>query len=67
MDIKATIEAPQFIYDIYAAAAAKELKDYTTEQVMSGALHAYAQYLFDDMKASGESSCEQPDNDSPIV
>ena len=41
------------IYDIYADAA-KMLGNYTTEQVMSGALGAYAQYLFEDMRSNGE-------------
>lgn len=53
LDIKITEEVPQLIYDIYAAAA-KELKGYTTEQVMSAALQAYAQYLFEEMRANGE-------------
>ena len=28
--------------------------DYSVEQVLSAALHAYAQYLFDEMVANGE-------------
>lgn len=45
---------PQVIYDIYADAA-KNLSDsgYTIEQVMSAALHAYAQHLFEEMIADG--------------
>lgn len=53
MEVKATVTVPQLIYDIYAEAA-KNLGNYTVEQVMSSALHAYAQYLFEEMKASGE-------------
>ncbi len=53
MGVKATIEVPQLIYDIYATAA-KELGDYTPERAMSAALQAYAQYLFEDMVAKGE-------------
>ena len=53
MDVKATITVPKIIYDIYADAA-KRLGDYSVEQVMSSALHAYAQYLFEEMQASGE-------------
>lgn len=53
MEVKATVTVPQVIYDIYAEAA-KNLGNYTVEQVMSSALHAYAQYLFEEMKASGE-------------
>lgn len=53
MEVKATVTVPQVIYDIYVEAA-KNLGNYTVEQVMSSALHAYAQYLFEEMKASGE-------------
>ena len=53
MDVKVTVEIPQVIYDIYANAA-KELKDYTVEQVISGALQAYAQLIFNDMRERGE-------------
>ena len=53
MDVKVTVTVPQLICDIYADAA-KNLGNYTVEQVMSSALHAYAQYLFEEMKASGE-------------
>ena len=53
MERKVTIEVPDFIYEIYAAAAEK-LDGYTTEQVMSGALGAYAQYLFEEMAKNGE-------------
>lgn len=49
-----TLTVPQFIYDIYAEAA-KDLIDsgYTIERVMSVALHAYAQHLFEEMIADG--------------
>lgn len=53
MGVKATVEVPQLIYDIYATAA-KELGDYTPERAMSAALQAYAQYLFEEMVAKGE-------------
>ena len=53
MEVKATVTVPQMIYDIYVAAA-RDLGNYTVEQVMSSALHAYAQYLYEEMKANGE-------------
>ncbi len=59
MDIGTTVIVPKFIYDIYANAA-KRLGDYTTEQVMSGALQAYAQYLVDEMRANGELTDKNP-------
>ena len=53
MEVKETVTVPQMIYDIYVAAA-RDLGNYTVEQVMSSALHAYAQYLYEEMKANGE-------------
>ena len=53
MNVKVTVELPRFIYDIYADAA-RELDKYTVEQVMSGALQAYAQLIFNDLKEKGE-------------
>ena len=53
MMIDVTVPVPKPIYDLYAAAARK-LTGYSVEEVMSGALQAYAQYLFDEMMASGE-------------
>ena len=53
MEIKVTVTVSQFIYDIYTDAA-KNLGDYTVERVMSSALHAYAQYLFEEMSITGE-------------
>ena len=51
--VKATVEVPRLIYDIYADAA-KLLAGPTVEQVMSAALHAYAQHLVEEMRANGE-------------
>ena len=53
MDIGTTVLVPRFIYDIYAKAA-KILGNYTTEQVMSSALQAYAQNLAAEMRANGK-------------
>ncbi len=53
MMINVTVSLPTTIFDIYARAANK-LKDYSVEQVLSAALHAYAQYLFNEMVANGE-------------
>ena len=53
MEVEVTVKVPQLIYDIYADAA-KMLGNYTTEQMMSGALGAYAQYLFEDVRSNGE-------------
>lgn len=53
MDIEVTVKIPQFIYNIYANAA-KDLGNYSVERVMSCALHAYAQHLFEEMLANGE-------------
>lgn len=53
MMIDITVSVPKPIYDIYANAA-KKLKGYSVAEVMSGALQAYAQYLFDEMMKSGE-------------
>lgn len=53
MDIEITVKIPQFIYNIYEAAA-KDLGDLPVERVMSCALHAYAQHLYEEMLASGE-------------
>ncbi len=55
MNIQATVTVPKLIYDIYATAAA-EMEGYSVEDVMSAALHTYAQYLYEDMKASGQLS-----------
>ena len=51
IDVKLSIPKP--IYDIYANAA-KGLKGYSVEDILSAALQAYAQYLFDEMHAKGE-------------
>ena len=51
IDVKLSI--PQPIYDIYADAA-KRLKGYAVEDVLSAALQAYAQFLFDEMRDNGE-------------
>ncbi len=59
MEIQATVTVPRFTYDIYAAAA-EELKDYTVEQVMSSALHAYAQYLYEEMRNSSQLTDDSP-------
>ncbi len=53
MEFQVTVTVPKLIYDIYMAAA-QEIKACTIEQVMSGALQAYAQYLYEDMCAKGE-------------
>ena len=53
MNIDVTVSVPKLIYDIYADAA-KKLGTYTVEQVMSSALHAYAQYLFEEMMSNSE-------------
>ena len=51
--IDVTVSMPKLIYDIYAEAA-KKLEGYTVENVLSGALQAYAQYLFEEMVENGE-------------
>ncbi len=51
--VDVTVSVPKLIYDIYARAAQK-LKGYSVEDVLSGALQAYAQYLFEEMVANGE-------------
>lgn len=53
MMIDVTVSVPIPIYDIYANAA-KKLTGYTVSEVMSGALEAYAQYLFNEMMSQGE-------------
>ena len=53
MEIETRVFVPKPIYDLYAEAA-KFLGDLSTEQVMSAALQAYAQHLFQDMLSSGE-------------
>ena len=53
MDIEVVVKIPEFIYDIYANAA-KDIGDTSVEWVMSCALHAYAQHLFEEMLANGE-------------
>ena len=53
MEIEARVMIPKPIYDIYAAAA-KFLGDHSVEQVMSAALQAYAQHLFQEMLSNGE-------------
>lgn len=58
MEVSVTVTVPKLIYDIYAGAA-KDLGDYSVERVMSSALHAYAQYLFEEMMANGELTDEQ--------
>lgn len=57
MDIEISISLPKLIYDIYADAA-KKLGNYSTAQVLSSALVAYARYLFDEMQEQGELSKE---------
>ena len=59
MDIGITVLVPRFIYDIYANAA-KRLGNYTTVQVMSSALQAYAQNLAEEMHANGELPDRKP-------
>lgn len=53
MMIDITVSVPKPIYDIYADAA-KRLKGYSVEEVISASLQAYAQYLFDEMMETGE-------------
>lgn len=53
MDIEVTVKIPHLIYNIYADAA-KDLGDYSVEQVMSCALQAYAQHLLEEMLTNGE-------------
>lgn len=45
-----TIVIPDFIYSIYEDAA-KALGDITLPEVMCAALQAYAQFLFEEMRA----------------
>ena len=51
VDVKLSVPKP--IYGIYADAA-KRLRGYSVEDVLSAALQAYAQYLLDEMMAKGE-------------
>lgn len=51
LDIHVTV--PKYIYDIYADAARK-LGNFTTSQVMSAALVAYAQHLAEEMQSTSE-------------
>lgn len=53
MEIETRVTVPKPIYDIYSEAA-KFLGDHSVEQVMSAALEAYAQHLFQEMMANGE-------------
>lgn len=48
-----TVSLPVPIYEIYADAA-KRLKVFSVEEVLAGALQAYAQYLFEEMMRNGE-------------
>ena len=51
---KVTVTVPDLIYDIYADAAKNLTNEgYTIELVMSAALQAYAQYLFEELIADG--------------
>ena len=47
-----TIVVPDFIYDIYEDAA-NALGDISLPEVMSAALQAYAQFLFEEMRDDG--------------
>ena len=58
MEVEVTVKIPQIIYDIYAAAA-KDIGNYSVEQVMSSALLAYAQHLYEEMLAGGQLKEEQ--------
>lgn len=58
MQIDVTVTVPKLIYDIYANAA-ETLGNCSTAQVMSGALQAYAQFLFEEMQANGELSDDE--------
>ena len=53
MEVEVTVRVPQFIYDIYADAA-KDLGTSDVARIMSGALRAYAQCLFEEMLKNGE-------------
>lgn len=53
MDIVTYIQVPSFIYNIYSNAA-EIIGNCTTEDVLSYALTAYANYLFEDMVNNGE-------------
>lgn len=53
MEIETRVTVPKPIYDIYSEAA-KFLGDLSVEQVMSAALQAYAQHLFQEMLSNGE-------------
>ncbi len=57
MEIEVQVRVQKLIYDIYWDAA-KDLGNYSVEQVMSSALTAYAQYLFQEMMSNGELSEE---------
>ena len=56
MVIYATVSVPETIYNIYEEAA-KRLGNSNVEAVLSGALQAYAQYLFEEMRSSDEIIC----------
>ena len=51
--VKIEVEVPRLIYDIYADTA-RLLPGYSVEQVMSAALHAYAERIVQQMLANGE-------------
>ena len=53
MEIDVNVRVPKFIYDIYVDAS-KDIGKYSVEQVMSSALVAYAQYLFQEMISNGD-------------
>ena len=53
MEVEVTVRVPQLIYDIYADAA-KNLGISDVEHIMSSALLAYAQHLFEEMLENGE-------------
>lgn len=60
MEIEVTVKVPDFIYSIYVDAA-KFLGGCTTEAAMSAALQGYAQYIFEEMQASGELAEDMPE------
>ncbi len=59
MEMQVKLKVPKLIYDIYLSAA-EQLDGYTVEQVMSSALHAYAQCLYEEMVADGELPVNTP-------
>lgn len=57
LDIHVTV--PKYIYDIYSDAA-QRLGNCTTQQVMSAALLAYAQYLAEEIQSEDPPSVAHP-------